>query len=368
MKVAFDATVTQLCMGGVAVYVNELLPELCSLLDPDGCLPFHYRLRFDRSNRALAKVETAFRDMVWNNVFIPTKIRGLGADLFHSPQIRTTFLSPVPTVITVYDCWALHNPQGFSRWTAFYRRVVPAMLRHARAIVVISEFTRRELLRFFPLLDPAKIVVTPLGVSSDYRQAPHAACVEVRQRHRLPDRYLLAVNTLEPRKNLLPFIRAFEQAQDDLEEDLVLIGSHGWIPGHLREILDAIAKNPRIHYLGYVPREDIASLYTSATAYVFPSLYEGFGLPAIEAMACGCPVVASRGSGLDEAIGDAGLLFDPRDVADMAQHLIRICIDATLRDELRKKGTARSETFSWARTARLTVEAYRLALRSRELI
>ena len=361
MRLVFDTTVINLTRGGVAVYAKALLSALRARTDFE-VVPLECPCHFRTTGRLAAKMETAYRDLVWQEMILPRRIGKAQADIYHSPQARTTLRSPIPTVATVHDLYSFHNPAGFSRWTAFNRRIFPSMLRHVEGIIVVSEFTKREILRFFPEIDPGKITVVPHGVSPHYRPASEEACHQMRASYSLPDRYVLAVNTLEPRKNLLPFIRAFDAASSDIEEELVLIGTHGWIPDHLREVLHAIDQNPRIHYLGYVPNEDLAPLYTAATAYVFPSLYEGFGLPAIEAMACECPVAASRGSALDEVVADAGLQFDPNSVEEMAQSLVQICRSSELRADLVKKGTRNVQRFTWQNAAAKTAEAYRLAM------
>jgi len=361
MKIALDTTALKLGRAGVHMYVRELLSALQESGEAE-IVPVPYRLKFSRSNRMFGKIDTLYRDTVWQNLSLPRAISKANADVFHAPQARTTLLSPVPLVVTIYDLYAYHNPKGFSRWTAFLRNLAPRLLRQAAAILVISDFTRRELLRFFPHVSPSKIHVTHLGVADRFRPAPKAMGQQVRSKYSLPERYLLAVNTLEPRKNLPRLLDVFARVQDQMAEDLVLVGDSGWIPEHAKSIVDAAQENPRIHHIGYVPDDDLTALYSEATAYVFPSYYEGFGLPAVEAMACGCPVVASRGSSLDEVMSDAGVRFDPHDPEEMAAAILRITASSELREDLKVRGGANAQRFTWDHTAACTVAAYEKAM------
>ncbi|MBT3193782.1 MAG: glycosyltransferase family 4 protein [Verrucomicrobia bacterium] len=363
MNVAIDTTALMLNKAGVHVYLRELLE---ALRDVEGInlVPVCYDLKAERTNRLMSKLDTLYRDVIWQNLVLPRDIGKAGVDLFHAPQPRTTVGAPVPFVVTVYDLYVYHNPQGYSWWTSFLYHLVPMILRRASVIITISEFSRRELIRFVPGLDPSKIVVTPLGVSERFQPASKDACGRVRQKYNLPERFLLAVNTLEPRKNLLPFLEAFSRIQNKIDEHLVLVGSPGWVPKHAASILETMRRNERIHYVGYVPDEDLEVLYSAASAYVFPSSYEGFGLPAVEAMACGCPVIASKGSSLDEVIGGAGLQFDPASQDEMAETILRMVGSVSLRDTFKAKGFENAARYSWQQTASCTVAAYRKALES----
>ncbi len=361
MNVAIDVTALALTRAGVHVYLRELL-DAFQEVEGVNVIPVRYSLKTKRTHRILSKLDTLYRDTIWQNFTLPRDIGKGGADLFHAPQPRTTLGAPVPLVVTVYDLYVYHNPRGYSWWSSFLYHVVPTILRRASAIIAISEFTRQELLRFIPGLDASKIVVTPLGVSPRFRPASDAACAEVRRKYDLPERFLLAVNTLEPRKNLLRFLEVFSGIQDSMEEHLVLVGSPGWVPKHAADILETMRQSTRIHYVGYVPDEDLEVLYSAASAYIFPSSYEGFGLPALEAMACGCPVVASKGSSLDEVIGDAGLRFDPTSRDEMAAAILRMTGSGARRDEFRAKGFLNAERYTWKQTATGTVAAYEKAL------
>ncbi len=361
MNVAIDVTALALNRAGVHVYLRELL-DAFQEVDNVNVVPVRYALKTKRTPRILSKLDTLYRDTIWQNFALPRDIGKAGVDLFHAPQPRTTLGVPVPLVVTVYDLYVYHNPRGYSWWSSFLYHVVPTILRRASAIIAISEFTRQELLRFIPGLDASKIVVTPLGVSPRFQPSSDAACAEVRKKYGLPERFLLAVNTLEPRKNLLRFLEVFARIQNEMEEHLVLVGSPGWVPKHAADILEAMRQEERIHYVGYVPDEDLAALYSAASTYVFPSSYEGFGLPALEAMACGCPVVASKGSSLDEVINGAGLQFDPGSHDDMAAAILRMTRSGSLRDEFKAKGFSNADRFTWQQTAEGTAAAYEKAL------
>jgi glycosyltransferase involved in cell wall biosynthesis len=209
-----------------------------------------------------------------------------------------------------------------------------------------------------------KVTVIPLAPNEAFQPVNQADAVDTVTRYGLqPGRYFLHVGTVEPRKNLLRLLRAFERISraDPRAPDLVFVGGSGW---RNREFYRAIETSPagsRVRLMGYLPEHDLAALYSASLATVYPSLYEGFGLPPLEAMACGAPVVTSNTSSLPEVVGDAALLVDPRDVGAIEAALVQVKEDPVLREALRAKGLQRAKQFSWDVTARRTLEVYGVA-------
>jgi glycosyltransferase involved in cell wall biosynthesis len=296
-----------------------------------------------------------------------------GVQVYHSPFHALPRASEgvrgLARFLTVYDLIPVLHPEFFEFRGEHFLLSVLRSLRPGDWALAISERTRADLLEFRPDLDPARVRVTPLAADPRlfYPVGDPERIGEARARHGVPEGpYLLSLNTLEPRKNLDRLVRAFarlagEEGARDLS--LVLVGGRGWKTGALfRAIEEAGPVRSRIVLAGYVADEDLAPLYSGATAFVYPSLYEGFGLPPLEAMQCGVPVIASGTSALPEVVGDAGILVDPRDADALCQAMLEVYRDAALRERLRARSLARAARFSWERCARQTLAAYRAAL------
>lgn len=284
------------------------------------------------------------------------------AEAFHATEHLLLPLRSVPTVLTVHDLVfrrlpAHHKP--LNRW--YLNLAMPLFCRRATRIIAVSEHTRRDLVAAYDLA-PEKVTVIYEAAAPHFRPQPPEVVDAVRARYGLPGRYLIFVGTIEPRKNLTRLLRAFEALSvDGLSEGLVIVGRPGWLCG---DFFNRLARSPvrdAVFLLGYSPDEDLPALYAGAQALVFPSLYEGFGLPVLEAMACGTPVVASNVSSLPEVGGDAALYFDPVDVG-MTRTVRRLLGDADLREELRARGLAQAGRFSWEQVAAKTMAVYETLL------
>ncbi len=274
---------------------------------------------------------------------------------------------PPPTrarrlVLTVHDLAFRLFPQTAPQATRRWLSRLDAALPRASELIVVSEQTRRDLLELYPV--PAnRVSVVPLGVDTQtFRPAPSEAVAEVRRRFGIDGPYLLSLTGIEPRKNLPAILRAFASLADDVRPLLVLAGPvspwnpEGW--DLLRPALDELPRpvRERVVLTGYVTDSDKVALLSGGEALVYPSLYEGFGLPVIEAMACGTPVLTSNVSALPETAGDAALLVDPRDPEAIAQGIERLLTDRMLRGELREAGLVRARVFDWDESARRTAE------------
>lgn len=276
-----------------------------------------------------------------------------GADLYHEAAYFPFRAAPgVRVVQTVQDLSLQFHPEWHpAERVAFSRRHFGERLKWASRILCISEFTRGELLRFDPGV-AGRVAVTPLGASAAFRPAPGEDRRRVRSRYGLPERYLLFVGSGDPRKNT----RALAElaATGRLPCPVVCVGWTGWhAPGGRSHVRD----------LGYVPNEDLPALYGEALAFVFPSHYEGFGLPVLEAMACGCPVVVPRAHSMPELVGEAGAYYgESADVEGLARALARVAGDEGERRRLAQAGAARAALFGWRRTAELTLAAFEAAL------
>lgn len=322
MRVALDVSPLRLTRAGSARYVEGLRSSLRGRVELR-------ELAWGGGGRSTA----ALRDAVWYPLGLPRTARG--ADVLHCPTFRGPFRARVPLVVTVLDLAVLRHPELFNRWNRTYSRfAVPRVVLAARRLIAISEFTKRELVELLRV-DPERVTV--IGVPPLTELSPEGPAAE--------GDYVLAVATLEPRKNLERAAAATRRAGAELR----VIGARGW---------GRVAPDG-VRWLGEVSDEELARQLRGAQALLYPSLYEGFGIPILEAMSVGTPVVTSRGGATEEVAGGAAVLVDPFDPASIAAGLEEA---ERRRDELRRLGLERTRAFTWADVARRTVGVYEQAL------
>ncbi len=305
----------------------------------------------------------------WRMLVWWSNLLGVGFDrffrdalLFHSTEHLLMPFRGVPTVLTVHDLIfkrfpAYHKP--LNRW--YLGLTMHLYTRRADAIIAISQATKREIVETYGVPED-KIRVIHEAASPIFRPQTPEAVARAKTRYGLPDRYLLFVGTIEPRKNLVTLLEAFERVKKGgLTDALVVVGKKGWLYDDFFHRLEASPEKDSVVFPGFVPDEDLPAIYTGAQALVLPSLYEGFGLPVLEAMACGTPVIASSAGSLPEIGGDAALYVPPTDAEALAQALAEVLGSPQKAKEMRARGLARSAMFSWARTAKETLAVYRAA-------
>jgi len=299
-------------------------------------------------------------------LWFPLARRRLGLDAIHYPAFPPPLLQRRGMVASIHDVTAWRYPRTMTWIGRHYWR---PLLRHAaataRPVLVPSESTRADVIALAGA-DPEQVVVTPYAADAAFGQRPpEAIFAVVRRRYRLPDRYLLTVGTLEPRKNLVTLLRAMELLQRRASDKptLVLVGREGWGPPDTVQRLQALGD--AVRFTGHISDQELIVLYHGAALFIFPTLYEGFGLPVLEAFAAGCPVVSTTTSSIPEAAGDAALLVDPLDYLAMAEAISKVWNDPALAGRLRRLGRERSTQFTWERCAALTVDAYRSRLTER---
>ena len=298
--------------------------------------------------------------LVWEQVRLPWRALRLGADLLHAPGgTSAPLLRHRRAIMTIHDIAPTRHPEllpGFrSRW--YWGRWVPFTARFADALLVPSRATKRDLVQLGRISED-RIHVVPWGVPLDPGDGFAPATVEkVKRAYQLPDRYLLYVGTIDRRKDYRTLLRALLQL--DPRVSLVVAGTLIEGRTEFRTLVEQLGLTARVRFLGYVPEQDLPGLYHAAVVFVYPSFYEGFGLPVLEAMACGTPVVCYNATSLPEVVGEAGLLLDPPWTPEaLAAHIRRLLEDEALRLELRQKGFERAKRFDWAETARHTVQVY----------
>lgn len=311
------------------------------------------RSRFDTSS--------AWRRIVWEQVFQARQLRRF--DLYHAMAFVAPLYLKAPMVVTVYDLSFLLFPGRLSAARRWYLRNFTALTcRRALRVLAISRSTAKDLSRLLGV-NPDKIDVTPLGYDrSVFRPLPATTIEQFAARQGLPARFWLFVGTLEPRKNLAMLLRAYARLPRAQRLPLILVGGKGWMTDDVFATIEREDLKDSVRHIGFVPAADLPLWYNSAEAFLYPSIYEGFGLPVLEAMACGTPVVTADVSSLPEVAGDAGLCLPPEDTEPWTGALGNIEQDLDWREEARERGLDRARRFSWERTAALTLDSYRKAL------
>jgi glycosyltransferase involved in cell wall biosynthesis len=294
----------------------------------------------------------------------PAAIRRLHPDAYFGPAGALP-LGHVgcPTAITIHDLAIYRNAKWFPGGQPLSTRlVVPRSVLRADVIVAVSDNTARDVVELFGV-DRRRVEVVPHGVSTRFRPMGGDELAEARAKFQLPDRFILFVGTVEPRKNLDTLLDAWVLMRD--RPDLVVVGSWGWRYDEIRAKMERLG--PRLHHLDGIGPQDLPAIYNLARALAHPAWYEGFGLPPLEAMACGTPVVVSEASSLPEVVGDAGLTVPPGDVEAWRKALERVVEDTELAAGMRHRGILRAAQFSWERAGRLTWKAIDDAIASRRM-
>jgi glycosyltransferase involved in cell wall biosynthesis len=354
---------------GIGTYIRNLLRQLARL---DRQTEFVVLCRpGDREALALlgenfrAVAETSGNYSIAEQIRIPMALAREGVTLFHAPHYVLPPLVRCPSVVTIHDCIHLMFPQYLPNRLAlgYARASIGLAARRATRVMTVSESSKRDILRFVDVA-PDKIDVIYNSYDERFGMEPREEdVVRVRERYQLHDEFVLYAGNVKPHKNLERLIEAFslvrKRGLDHLK--LVLIGDDISKYTALRRAVHKYQLHKYVRFIGYLPEETLAVMYRLAGVFVFPSLYEGFGLPPLEAMASGTPVVTSNVSSLPEVAGDAAVLVDPYDPQAIAGGIERVLCDETLRLELRAKGLARARQFSWETSVRRVREIYQQA-------
>ncbi len=286
--------------------------------------------------------------VAWEHTLLPLAIRRSRADLLHGPTFVTPTLSTTPSVITIHDMtWFTHPAEHVAAKVRYYQTLIPLAVRRARKVIAITESTRRDILRILRV-PASKVETVYYGVDPIFRPIEdETTLARACERLQICRPFLLFVGMLEPRKNLVRIIEAYSAlCQSGCEHELVMAGPQGWGYAEAAERVQQLGLRARVRFTGPVPHEELPALFSAADAFVYPSLYEGFGLPPLEAMACGTPVISSNVSSLPEVVGDAGLLIDPLDTNALAE---------AMRGGALRRGAAPADPRTWVEAGRASV-------------
>ncbi|HNX11086.1 MAG TPA: glycosyltransferase family 1 protein [bacterium] len=367
---------------GLGRYVQELVDNAINIDTDNEYIIFLSRDNFDEliiPPEAIGRVKKVMAPIRWygwkEQVVLPFYFWRAKLDLLHVPHFNVSFFLPCPLVVTVHDLILTKFPtQRASTLSPIlyrlknlaYRQIIASALRRARQVITVSNFTKQDIIEQFKIA-PEKIVVTYEGVANLARGHDSLFVQKIDagtalQKYHIPANFLLYIGNAYPHKNLEGLLRAFKKLQEDYPQlSLVLVGK----PDYFYERVQAYAQElglSGVIFPGYVPDQELELLYEKARAYIFPSFYEGFGLPPLEAMAKNCPVLSSDQSSLPEILGEAALYFDPRNIADMVKQAKLILSDEKLRQDLIARGRERVKLYSWWNCAYQTVQVYQKIL------
>jgi glycosyltransferase involved in cell wall biosynthesis len=373
MRIGLDGIPLANLKTGIGHYTFELACALAhraaadefELVSPFPFLPELSRQTLPR-NLHLEEARVNLLSQRWWAVGLPFHLKRAGYALFHGTNYDIPLWNRCPTVVTIHDLSVLLLPGMHERRIARRaRRRLHIMARHATMIIAATESGKRELCEHLGV-EPQRVAVTPYAPRRSFRPLPAEQTAEVRRRLNIADEFLLFVGTIEPRKNLITLIRAYEEILRASRQppQLVIAGKEGWLTDELFAHIKRAGLEDSLRFTGYIAEADLAALYSSCTAFIYPSLYEGFGLPPLEAMSCGAPVITSRIGSITEVVGQAAYLVEPTDTVELARSIIKLLEDEGARERLRVAGRERAAQFTWEKTAERTLEIYRQAIKN----
>ena len=362
MRIAIDGRLVAYRTGGIANYTVCLARALRRIDRDDELLLLVARRQRGRvvpgldQRRLLTPPHHRLEQLA-----LPLELSRLKLDLLHSPDFIPPFRRRCRAVITVHDLAFLRFPGTVTDDSRRYYGQLKRATQSADGIIAVSEATRRDLVE---LLDvpPQRVRVIHHATDEQFRPLPPDDVVAFRAWRGLPERFVLWVGTLEPRKNLTTLLRAYALLKEQSRLDgwpLIVVGERGWLYEDTLRLVEALRLTDEVRFIGPAPPQELAYLYNAARLFVFPSLYEGFGFPPLEAMACGTPVVAAHTSSLPEVLGEAALFVAPHDAEGFADAIERVLADEALWRELRQRGLAQAACYSWEKTATQTLALYR---------
>lgn len=369
MNIAINAHILSEADAGVANYTKNLIESLLAIDSQNSYTLFgrkEYLERFSKGKVSLSCSDLSLKKspvrLLWEHFILPLKLRRNDLDIFHFPDHSLSLLGlPCPGIITIHDLAFWRIPKAFNYTRQIYKRFVSKRsIRKAERIIAVSDFTGSELKQIFNIPD-GKISVVHNGVSKSF--SPHlksSRIQEIKKKYAIDENFILFVGTIEPRKNLPRLVRAYDKLLkgSNIGQKLVIIGAKGWLYKETFKTVQELGLNRRVIFLGYIPEYKLPYFYNLADLFVYPSLYEGFGLPPLEAMACGTAVISSNTSSLPEVVGDAAILVDPYNVDEIAEVMYSVLSNEGLRKKLEEKGLKRAKMFPWEKTAQKTLQVY----------
>ncbi|MGC8786841.1 MAG: glycosyltransferase family 4 protein [Anaerolineae bacterium] len=384
MRIGIDYTSAVHQGAGIGRYTRQLVTALLELdqqneyvllvagrartpkvesISPTAAVPLLNRKNYPNLRVIMLPLSERFWAILWHRLHVPLWVELFTGklDVFHSPDFALSPVYKARTIVTVHDLSFLRVPQcSYPALQAYLRRVVPASVCRAGMVLADSECTKSDVIELLGV-EATRVKVIYAGVGQEFHRVEDVErLAAVRTRYRLPARFMLGLGTLQPRKNFERLIEAYTLMRQriDAETKLVIAGSLGWMYEGIFEKARELGLQEAVCFPGYIADEDLPALYSMADLFVFPSLYEGFGLPPLEAMACGTPVITSNVSSLPEVVGDAAWMVDPLDVRALADAMQRVLSDAALRRQMIARGLLQARRFTWEQAARQLRDVY----------
>jgi len=362
MNIGFSARGLSVHSGGVRQFIKSLIPALAAQIQDDNLFVFYNHPKFlglaPNCSEILIKGDNR---IWWDFVLLPRVMRKFGIDAAIFPKNVVPFFAGCRSFVVIHDLAYFNNELGAYPFldTMYMRTLIPTSVRRATGVFAVSKHTKRDIIRYTGC-NPDKIIVTYEAADKIYRIIKDSTILHrVRNKYKLPDEFIMYAGSLSPRKNVIRLLEAFAALQGKIPHHLVFTASKSWKDTDVYDAIQRLNLADRIHKLGYVEENDMPVLYNLAAVYVYPSLYEGFGLPILEAMQCGCPVVASNATSIPEVAGDAALLVDPHDTMGFTEAIYRVINDKKFREQLVLAGLCQAEKFSWHECARRMLKTIR---------
>jgi len=372
MKIAIDGTIVREEITGTGFYITNLINGLIKIDNLNNYYIFgdeqylRKYIKIDKDNFRV--VHKRFKNRIirvlWEYFIFPFELKKLKIDILHSPNYITPLLKfGFKIILTIHDLTFLLFPEKYTitkRW--LFGKMIPVFIKKSDKIVAVSENTKKDILKFFSIPDD-KILVTYESYPEYYNfSIDRSKAEDILNKYGIERNFILYVGMIEPRKNIISLLKAFVELDKDLELDLVIVGKKGWyfkeIEKYMENAINLRLKN-KIMFTGYIPEHELKYFYRLALMFVYPTLYEGFGLPPLQAMACGTSVITSNISSLPEVVGDAAIKINPDDLGDLKNSIKWLYTDEGKRDELIKKGLENVKKFSLENVASNVLSVYR---------
>jgi len=371
LRIGINARYLQRHITGIERYTMELIKSMSEIDDID-----RFMLFFNKHEKVpeITKspnfenyvspfpTKMVFMRILWEELILYREIKKKKIDVFHGPSFVVPFFKPkrCKYVNTIHDLSWFYYPESFTFFNRlFFKLFLPRSIKNSDIVIADSRSTKKDIIKFFHA-EPAKIKVVYLGIDEDFSKSAENGVNEgILRKYKIPKEYILSIGSLLPRKNVVNMIKAFNGLKKKgLKEKLVIIGREAWLYEQIFSVIKDLGIEEEVIFTGYVGDKDLPYLYSMAKLLLFPSLYEGFGLPILEAMACGCPVITSNVSSMPEVAGDATVLIDPKSVKEITAAMDSIINDRKLRSKLIKRGYEQAKKFSWKKTAEETLDIY----------
>lgn len=368
MRIGIDAS-TIGTQGGPRTYVLNLIESLLKIDKENEYVLFYnseeHIGKFPQAKEVIVPYSNPATRLFREHLLMAYHYKRERLDIIHNPKSAISLLKPCKTVVTIFDLIPITNPET-EKWMAriYWKVQIPAAARHADFVITSSEFAKREIIRRYGTPED-RIKVIPIAYNNHCRPLnPGQEADEVRRKYSIPDRYILYVGTIQPRKNIDMLVKAYSKLvkTKGVTHKLVITGRKGWLYGPLFELIKSEGLEQNVIFTGFVSDEELPYIYNGAELFVYLSLFEGFGIPPLEAMACGVPVICSDATSLPEVVGDAGILVNPMDQEGVEKAILSVLESPSLSLEMRERGFLQARKYSWERTAIETLRVYKKLL------